>query len=303
MLINDVPRETAILLRQVIHGEMDAAQRSAGDIELAGRLRADGQTDRIEVATELVDAELFADIHTGPEHDSFGRQLREASIEHVLLELEIRNAIPQQATHAIILLEDDNGVAESTELLSGGESRRTGADDGNTPSRLLSRKERRYPILGEPAIGDCLLDRANRHRLLDQREHACRLTGRRTEPPGELGEIVRRVQRVQCVAPPPTEHELIPIRDDIAHGTARIALTERHAAIHASCALRAELVLRKCRVELAPMLHARMHRLARRRRAAEAEKAFRVTQAAIPPRRDVLLPDECARALYDTPWA
>ena len=41
------PRDAAVLLRQVVHGEMDAAQVATLDREVARLLRAAGQHDRV----------------------------------------------------------------------------------------------------------------------------------------------------------------------------------------------------------------------------------------------------------------
>ena len=90
----------------------------------------------------------------------------------------------------------DDGVSHAAQLLRGGEPRRSGADDGDadSPSRATP-AERHDPALRERLVGDRLLDVADRDGLLDQAEHARRLTGRRTEAPRQLGEVVRRVQR------------------------------------------------------------------------------------------------------------
>jgi hypothetical protein len=46
-----------------------------------------------------------------------------------LLHLEVGDAVAQQAADAVVALEDRDGVARARQLLGGGESGRTGADD------------------------------------------------------------------------------------------------------------------------------------------------------------------------------
>ena len=93
LLIDGVAGEPAILLGEKVHREMDAAQRTARDVELARGLRAARQTDRVEVASQRVDGNVLADIDASSKDDAFGRELREAAVQHGLLELEVGDAV------------------------------------------------------------------------------------------------------------------------------------------------------------------------------------------------------------------
>src|SRR6185436_13579814 len=93
-------------------------------------------------------------------------------------------------------------------------------------------------------------------------EHACRLAGRRAQPPGELGEVVRAVQLLDRLGPPVTVDEVVPVGDQVAERAAVMA--ERHAALHAARALRLELDERERLDELAVVADA-LPRVALRR--------------------------------------
>src|SRR5438105_7736532 len=108
------------------------------------------------------------------------------------------------------------------------------------------------------------------------------------------------MERVARAAPPAAMSEIVPIRNDVAHRTAGVALAEGHAAIHAAGALFTQLVLRHGSVKLAPVLDTCIHRLARGRRTAKGEKSFRITHAVLRPRRSAPPSGACERVPDDT---
>src|SRR5207237_2091988 len=87
LLIDGVAGEPAVLLGEKVHREMDAAQRTARDVELARGLRAARQTDRVEVASQRVDGNVLADIDARSQDDAFRRELGEAAVQDGLLGL------------------------------------------------------------------------------------------------------------------------------------------------------------------------------------------------------------------------
>ena len=65
------------------------------------------------------------------EDDALGLHLLDAPVDVVLLELEVGNAVAQQAAGLGALLVDMHLVADARELLGAGEAGRAGADDGD----------------------------------------------------------------------------------------------------------------------------------------------------------------------------
>jgi hypothetical protein len=91
-------------------------------------------------------------------------------------------------------------------------------------------------------VDDRVLDLLDRDRVaLADLEHAGGLAGRRAQPPGELGEVVRRVQLADRVLPAAVVDEVVPVRDQVAQRAAVVA--EGDAALHAARALRRQLLV------------------------------------------------------------
>ena len=74
------------------------------------------------------------------EDDAFGLHLLDAAVDVALLQLEIGNAIAQQAARLGVLLIDVNVVAGARELLGASETRRTRTDDGDSSCRSCGRQ-------------------------------------------------------------------------------------------------------------------------------------------------------------------
>ncbi len=104
-----------------------------------------------------------------------------------------------------------------------------------TATRLPVRERRRLrddPAFGERALDDRRLRRLDRHRRVVDPEHARSLARRGTQPSGELGKVVRRVQPIDGRAPPIAIDEIVPVGNQVAERAA--LMTERDAAVHAA---------------------------------------------------------------------
>src|SRR6266545_3392550 len=161
------------------------------------------------------------------------------------------------------------------QLGGGAQSRRPRADHSHLLAGALLRRFGLNPAVFKTVIDDGALDVFDRHRRLVDAEHARAFAGRRTDPAGELREIVRLVQPVQRLAPQAAIDQIIPFRDEIVDGTsaghpieqgARVA--EGYAAIHATGPLVAQLLLREMVVKLLPVRNP-LGRLAVRRQFAQ----------------------------------
>ena len=128
------------------------------------------------------------------EHHAFGRQQIEPAIEDALLELELRDAVAQQAADAIGLLEHRHAVSGAIQLRGGREAGGARADHRDLLPRPRCRRPRHDPAFIERAIDDRQLDRLDRDGILVDAEHARSFAWRRAEQAGELGEVVGLVQ-------------------------------------------------------------------------------------------------------------
>ena len=152
--------DAAVLLRQEVHGEMDAVEIAAGHGEIARLLGAAGEQHGVIVALELLDGEIAADVDVAMEGDAFGLHLLDAALDDVFLHLEVGDAVAQQAAGLGVLLVDMHVVAGARELLRGGEAGGTRADDRHALAGLRLRRQRRDPAFLEGLVGDGALDRS-----------------------------------------------------------------------------------------------------------------------------------------------
>ena len=85
---------------------------------------AAGEHEGVELAAQLVDVEVDADLHAGAELGALGLHLLEATVEVPLLHLELGDAVAEQPADAVGPLEHDDAVAGPGELLGGGQAGR-----------------------------------------------------------------------------------------------------------------------------------------------------------------------------------
>ncbi len=71
----------AVLLRQEIHGEMDALELAAGHRQVARLFGAAGEHDGVVVLEQFVGRHVDADMGAVMEHDAFRLHLRDAAVD------------------------------------------------------------------------------------------------------------------------------------------------------------------------------------------------------------------------------
>src|SRR2546430_12927687 len=132
------------------------------------------------------------------------------------------DAVAQEPPDPVGTLEDGHRVAGAVELLGSREPRGPGADDRDPLSRAHCRWPRGDPALVEGALDDGQLDRLDRDWVVVDLEHARALARRGTETARPLGEVVRRVQAVDRVAPVVLVHEGGPVGGDVVQRAALV---------------------------------------------------------------------------------
>ena len=120
----DIAFAAAVLLRQKFHGEVNALQFASGDAQVARAFGAAAEQERVEVAAQVVDRDVLTDVGAGHELDAFGGELLDAAVHQMLLELEVGNAVAQQAPDAVGLFENGDLVSGAAQLLRGSKARR-----------------------------------------------------------------------------------------------------------------------------------------------------------------------------------
>ena len=182
-------------------------------------------------------------------------QLVDAALDDPLLDLEVRHAEAHQAAGGLVALE---------ERRRGGPARRS-CCAAAMPAGPGRRRRRRCGRSRAPAAARttqpssqarsmiefsiCLIVTASPSRISRTHDGLAR---RGAQAAGELGEVVRRVQLGDRLAPSAAVDEVVPVRDQVAQRAAVVA--ERHAALHAARALGAELLVAALHEELAERL-------------------------------------------------
>src|SRR5665213_3284040 len=250
--LHAIAGDDTVLLRQEIHREMNARELAALHAQVARLLGAAGQCDGVEFGDQCCRIDIDADVRVGAELDALFGHLRRAPVNQVLFHLEDGNAIAHQSADAVGLFEQNDAMPGARELLRAREARGSRADDRDATAAFTRGRHRRDPALLPPLVDDEVLDRLDAHRIVVDVERARGFAGCGADAPGELGEIVGRMQRRQRRLPLVPVDQVVPVRNDVVDWAAGLA--ERNSAIHA-----ARTLLRRCRIvqrqhELAVML-------------------------------------------------
>src|SRR5579862_5504015 len=269
-----------VLLRQELHREVDALQVAARHREITRLRRAAGEDDRVELAPELVALHVDADVDGGPEGHALGRHLLHAAVDEPLLHLEVRDAVAEEAADPVGTLEQHDVVAGAAELLRARHPGGTGADDRDALATPPARRRRCDETRVPRVVDDVLLDVLDRDRVVVDVEDARLLARGGADAAGELGEVVRRVQPIDRLAPAPAVHEVVPVGDDVPERAALV--TEGDATIHAARALALQHLVGRALLELAPVLQAVGDRLLVDLLALELEEPGDLTHASCP---------------------
>ena len=120
--VDEVAFVAAVLLGQELHGEVNAFELAAGNRQIARLLGAAAEQDGVVVFGERFDGHIDADMRVGQERDALGAHLVDAAVDHMFFELEVGNAVAQQAADAVVLLEDGDRVPGAAQLLRGSEA-------------------------------------------------------------------------------------------------------------------------------------------------------------------------------------
>ena len=118
-----------VLLRQELHGEMDALELAARDRQVAPFLGAAGEHHRVVLGDEFLGRHVHADMGAVVERDAFRFHLRDALVDVVLLHLEVGDAVAHQPAGLGVLLVDVHVMAGARELLGASHAGGTRADD------------------------------------------------------------------------------------------------------------------------------------------------------------------------------
>src|SRR5919107_2062236 len=267
-------RDPPVLLYQVVHRKMDAAELAARHVEIASLQGADGEDDGVGLTLELFCGRVLADVGVGAKLDAFLLHDGDAAVDDPLFDLVVGDAVPEEAPDPIVLLENDGRVPGPVELLRRREPCWPTPHNSDPLTRpLLRRRWFRYdPSLLEGPINDRELYLFYGDGLVVDGQDARGLARGGAEHPCELGEVVGLVQAVYGLLPVLAVDEVVPVGDQVPQGAARVA--ERHSAVHTARSLTPELLLRHRLVDVAVVLDPLLHGPLRGRLASDLEESF-----------------------------
>ena len=233
-----------VLLGQEFHGEMNALQVPTFNGEVAGYFRASAQQHSVVLFDQVLGLHVFfgpvgdfaalrpiSNQDSGFEDHAFGFHLLHAAIDVGFLHLEVRNAVAQEAAHAVVFLKHHDVVAHTCELLRGCKPRRTGTHDRHFLACFVSWLFGLDPTLTPTLVNDGVLNGFDADSIRVHIECACGLARSGTNATCEFREIVGRVQHIQRFLPVALEDQVVEVRNDVVDWAAVVA--KRRAAIHA----------------------------------------------------------------------
>ncbi|MPM55228.1 hypothetical protein SDC9_102021 [bioreactor metagenome] len=253
-----VARVDLVLLRQELHREMDAVKIAARHWQITRLLGTAGQQHGIELFLQLFGCDGFlgpvgdlgalaqpvlgcADKHAGADLHAFGSELFCTTVDVRLLHLEVRNAIAQQATDAVVLFEQGHIVTCTCQLLRSRHARRAGANHGDVLASFVLGRLRLDPAFFPGTVDDGVLNRLDTDGIVVDVQRAGCFAWRGADAAGELGEVVGAVQHRDRALPVLVIDEVVEVRNDVVDRAAVVA--KRRAAVHAARALDACLLV------------------------------------------------------------
>ena len=174
------------------------------------------------------------------EHNALLLQYVYASVDDLLVKLEVRNAVAQQSTCRLVLVKHRHAVALEVQAVCSHQTRRSCTDDRHLLAVAFG-VVYAYKIFSEGMLryGSLVLAVCCRL-MLHEVEHARLLAERRTDTSCKLGEVVCRVQQTVCQLPVAFKQGVVPLWRLVAQRACPVA--ERHATVHAARCLLATVI-------------------------------------------------------------
>ena len=218
------------MLCEEFHCKIDSVQVPAFNREIPWLHSSDGHTNCIVRFNNLFCHNINSHIHTGANLQAFSHHDVDSSVDSPLVELKIRDSIPEQATYLFILLKKGNSVARLVKLIGSGHSGRAAANDCHFPACSNFRRSRLYIAFGKCTLNDGHFILTNGYRCIIYVQYARVFTGCRANPSCKFRKIVGGMQPLTGSLPVALVKQFIPFRNQVVHRTSPMAIG--NAAIH-----------------------------------------------------------------------
>ena len=247
-----MPFQPPILLRQVVHGEVDADELTPLDRQVARDRRSARQHDSVVIAQQLVVRDVDPYIRADDELDALRAHLLDPAVNYALLQFELWYSQREQSTNVFVPFIDGHVVPCPVELLRASQAGRTRSNDCHAMPISLRRWFGIDPSVAPSHFGYLLLDHLDRHGFHVYRERASRFARRGTNAACELREVVGGMQTVDSLSPITEIRQVVPLRNQVPKRATVIA--EWDTAIHASRSLITSVLFVPFKVDLSPIV-------------------------------------------------
>ena len=261
-----------VLLRQKLHGKVNAVQVAPRRGQVARLLGACSQQHGVKVLLQLLwghgffgpigDLAVFGHgthQHAGAKHHTFGLHLGHTAVDVGFFHFEIGNAVAQQAAHTVIFFKYGDLMAHPSQLLGGGQACGARTDHRHFFTGFHGWQLGLDPALRPRFVDDGVLNRLDAHGIVVHIQSASGFTGCRANAPCELWKVIGAVQHGDGVVPVPLKHQLVEVRNDVVHRAAVVA--KRCAAVHTTRALRFGLCIAQAHHKFLVIFQARRYGL------------------------------------------
>ena len=106
-----------VLLLQKLKREMHTLEIATFNFKIARHLSPHGKTHRIIVLEKLVGLDILSDLYSTFKLNAFGFEQIETTVNHTLIELEVRDAETQKSSRCLIFLIYRNGMPATVQLV------------------------------------------------------------------------------------------------------------------------------------------------------------------------------------------
>ena len=226
-----IAQALAIARGEVVERLHDVGEADAGRGDVARPVDAGADEQRVVARAQLVERQPRADLAVEVEADAARGQHVGAPLDHPLVELEIGDAVDQQAAHPVVAIVDVDLIAALAQLVGDREPGRAGADHPDRFRALAPGLGRLHPAPLEGDIRDVLLDGADGHRLEALLDHAVAFaqTILRADAAADLRHVVGRRRELVGLLEPILGGHPQPVGDVVVQRA--VDLAERNAAL------------------------------------------------------------------------
>ena len=176
-----------------------------------------------------------------------------ATVDDGLVELEVGDAVAEEATGGLVLLEDGDHVTHLVEGVGGSKACRTSSDDGYLHSVSLRHSRLDIPFAEGGLYDGTLVLTVGCRLMVEAVQHAGLFAECRTDATRKLWKGVGARQQPVCQFPITFIQGIIPFRCLVAQWAGPVA--KGHTAVHAARGLFAALVCVECLLHLAEVVN------------------------------------------------